>query len=165
MKKLILPIVIFAFVLTGCSSKVGFEPKSAGFSCLADVDYNGTKFSAKLHVGENGVFSAEVTEPSYLKGMSVKYEGENVEISYLGIETEVSPDTIPYFNYVSSLREVLLSVKDKLEIEKNGDKYSYSGETAKGKYDIEFRADGFPVKISIPTHNLTVTLKNFEYVY
>ena len=157
--------MIFAVLTTACSEHSSFEPQKCGFSCDAAVVYNETEFEAKITVGENGVFGAVVTNPAAIKGLRAEYGGEKVKLSYLGIETELLPEEIPYFNYVSTLREILLSLENQLETKKSGEGVTYSGECSKGKYDILFRADGFPIKIDLPSHDLTVTLKNFQYVY
>ncbi len=165
MKKLILPIITLLLFTTACSEQSSFEPQKCGFSCDAKVVYNETEFEAEIAVGENGVFSAEVTSPATIKGLKAEYGGEKVKLSYLGIETEILPEEIPYFNYVSALREILLSLENRLETTKSDNNFAYSGECSKGKYDILFRAVGFPIKIDLPSHDLTVTLENFQYVY
>ena len=165
MKRAVFTVMILVVFLCSCKKQVSFEAKTSGFRCDAHVEYNQTELECELGVGENGDFYAEIQAPQSLKGMKLEWKAEKVTVSYLGISKEIDPDSIPYFNYAKTIRSVLGEVKGSLLATAENLGYSYSGVGSSGEYEIEFRADGFPIKISVPSSGLCVTLSNFEYVY
>lgn len=164
MKRAVFAILILAVFLCSCKKQVAFEVKSSGFRCDAHIEYNETELDAKLQVGENGVFCAEVTAPPALEGMKLDWSGDMVTVSFLGIKKEVDPESIPYFNYAKLIRDILGNLSANVQATIVGEGYTYNGCGRYGDYEIEFRADGFPIKITLPSADLTVTLSNFEYV-
>ena len=165
MKRAVFTVMILVVFLCSCKKQVPFEAKTSGFRCYAEVEYNQTELECELGVGENGDFYAEIISPKALKGLRLEWVGETVTASYLGIEKEIDPSSIPYFNYAKTIRSVLGEVKGSLLATAENLGYSYSGVGSSGEYEIEFRADGFPIKINIPSSGLCVTLSDFEYVY
>ena len=166
-KNRIIPIIAIllmtAALFCGCSKKQEIEPRTAGFSCKAQVHCSGTEFTCDLMIGENGTASAKITEPSSLKGLSCSYNGDKMTLSYLGIKKEIDPSQYTEFGYFSEVRRILLSVPENAEAAVKNGAYTYEGECSAGSYTIEFRADGFPVKVTLPSEDLTVTFSDFEY--
>ncbi|MBR5451566.1 MAG: hypothetical protein IKV36_01055 [Clostridia bacterium] len=164
MKKAVLVGMILLVLLCSCKKQVDFEVKKSGFSCDAEVVYNETELKAKLFVGENGYFCAEVTEPEALNGMKCEWSGDKVTVSYLGIKQDIDPENIPYFNYAKLIRDILGDLSSNLITTATNDYFTYNGTGIYGDYRIEFRADGFPIKLHLPSASLTVTFTNFQYV-
>lgn len=164
MKKAVLVGIALLLFLCSCKKQVAFEVKKSGFSCDAEVQYNETELKAKLFVGENGYFCAEVTEPEVIKGMKCEWSGDKVTVSYLGISKDIDPDSIPYFNYAKLVRDILGGLSENVNAIAQKDTFVYNGTGKYGDYQIEFRADGFPIKLELPSASLTVTFSNFQYV-
>ena len=138
--------------------------KKSGFSCDADVAYNETELKAKLFVGENGYFCAEITYPEVIEGMKCEWSGERVTLSYLGITKDIDPESIPYFNYARLVRDILGGLAENVVASALKDTFVYNGTGKYGDYQIEFRADGFPIKLELPSASLVVAFYNFQYV-
>lgn len=159
--------VSLLLIVSGCNktNTAEIEVKANGFSCKALVDYNDISLESELRIEQNGIFSATITSPETLCGMKCEWNGEKVKLSYLGIEKELDTDALPYFNYASTIREILSNVGYRVTAEKMGNGYEYNGNCEKGKYTVLFRADGFPIKFELPSADLTVELSDFEYIY
>lgn len=164
MKKAVLMGIVLLMFLCSCKKQVEFEVKKSGFSCDSNVTYNETELKAKLFVGENGYFCAEITEPEVLRGMKCEWSGDTVTVSYLGIKKDIDPESIPYFNYAKLIRDILSGLAGNVVATATNDSFTYNGTGKYGDYQIVFRADGFPIKLSLPSASLVVTFSNFQYL-
>lgn len=165
MKRAVFTVMILVVCLCSCKKQVAFEAKTSGFRCDAHVEYNQTELDCRLGIGENGDFYAEIQKPKSLDGMALEWSGDKVKVHYLGISKEIDSESIPYFNYAKTLRGILKGLKGEILAVAEANGYTYKGNAGGGDYEIEFRADGFPIKITVPNSGLTVTFSNFEYVY
>lgn len=159
-------VLICLSVFSGCSGKLRtVEVRTSGFSATAAVSCGEKSITADFNIGLMGDMTATVLSPKSLEGMTVKWIGDKVTLSFLGIEKETDPQSLPYFNYASCIRDALLSIGESVTARKEENGYFYEGSCAKGDYTVLFRADGFPVTLCLPFAGVEVTFSDFEYIY
>ena len=94
LRKKILPVLAvlaLVAVLVGCFSQQNTAQNAAlqnEFSLVASISYQGIQ--AKGTVSKAGEsYQLQITEPEALSGMGFEYDGEKVNVSYLGLSVDV----------------------------------------------------------------------------
>lgn len=153
-------------ILTGCSSKKAIQPITSGFSCDAYVDYGDTNIVCKLEIANAGTFKAKITEPAILNGMEFTWDGNEFNLTYLGIKTDIDKSALPSSDFIVAIRNILAGIGNvSTEVQRKSEDYLLEGQSELGNYRLYFRADGFPVKLSVPSIDLLVEFKNIQYAF
>ncbi len=151
-------------VLTGCRGVTATQPISEGFTCAMQATYRDLKVSGTLTRDGAGRLGLTFDEPSTLKGLTVRWDGETVTLSLGGMSFSVNPDAVPE----RALGEEIVSAFDTAlrgegkRTTENG-KLTVEGNGPNGAYTLAFDAEtGEPLSLSVPALPLAATFSNFS---
>lgn len=156
--------LILTAILTGCTGIMGVSPESLdlnrAYSFTAQIDYEGFSATAEIQrVGERS-WTAMLTEPAALQGLSVVYEGGGATMSYAGFTIE--PDK-SVTNMVTAITDVLENAiaKENLEVISAKEHIQLSGTSTLGAYVLKLdKATGLPLTLSVSELRLEVVFSN-----
>jgi len=153
-------------ILPGCSSKKVIQPITRGFSCDAYATYGDMDIVCTIAITAAGTFTAKVTEPPILNGMEFIWDGNEFELTYMGIKTDLDKSVLPGSDFIVAIRNILANVgNNATQVESKSKDYLLEGQSELGNYSLYFRADGFPVKLSVPSIDLEVKFENIKYAF
>lgn len=155
------------FSLSACSSgkKGTEEPVTAGFECDMDVQYRDMDVKGHLTRQTAGTLRMEVTEPASLNGLSMEWNGENVQLRLHGLSFDVDPSAIPQ----SALGKGILGALDTALGLHEDRTVTEEGVATKGSsLDGEFTLVSDPetgslLSLTIPSLELTAQFSNFTH--
>ena len=153
-------------IITGCSSRKAIEPITSGFSCDVNITYGDMDIVCGLEITATGIFTARITEPAILNGMEFIWDGEKFELTYLGIKTDLDNSVLPSSDFIVAIRNILASIgSSTTEVKQKNESYLLEGQSELGDYSLYFRADGFPIELSVPSIDLEGKFKNIKYAF
>ncbi len=162
MKRAIISALIFVSFLCGCGkSTQTATPITKGISFTADVTYYNECYTCDVNVDESGIMSAEVTSPDELKGVKLKFDGENVTAEYLGLTYTLKTDTMPLGNVALSIYNAFTDVSENsLLAERDDGNCVIENEINGEKYEFTFSPSGLPLELKIPSKEFKVVFNN-----
>ena len=154
-----------ALVLSACSSKKNGaeEPVTAGFECDMDVQYRDMEVKGHLTRQTAGTLLLEVTEPATLNGLSMEWDGENVQLRLHGLSFDVDPSAIPQSALGKGILGALdtaLGLHEDRTVTEEG--VSTKGSTLDGEFTLVSDPEtGNLLSLTIPSLELTAQFSNF----
>lgn len=159
--KRIAAVLLLCFLLTGCRDRAAsFVPTTAGFSCAADVTAGEFSFSCALNVDREGALTAVLTEPSPFAGLRMELNQDGARIGFGDFDTGISADALPRFSFAAVTKEALARAAS-AAFQPAEEGYRADGYAGGGAFSFLFRADGFPLTLSLPAAGLSVTFRDF----
>lgn len=155
------------FFCSGCNvnSSSGKMPvASAGYTCSADISM-GNELSAKaeISVPGGGILNIELLEPSAVQGMQFFLDREKITVTYNGLECPVNlPEEYGGFAGIMGGAFLKLSTGEP-SATKNGEDWVFSSTVMSVDFDFVLNNEGLPLKLSVPSKNLTVEFSNWQY--
>ncbi len=155
-------VVLCVSMLTGCGSEPA-NPSDAvaelqgGFSCVADIQYDGFAARATLGQKEPGVCEVTFSEPAALKGMTLSFDREQITVGYLGMQVSLDNESVLANSAVSAIVNAIdaASRQQGISVEKKGSSIVVTGQIEQGTYEIVLDAKtGAIGKLSVPGLNL-----------
>ena len=164
MRKLfIILLVLLTIISTACSASLAEKPSiEDGYSCEVDISYGDAQYGANLKRIGQGVWEAELTEPSTVKGMSMHYENGEVVVRYKGFNVSLPSASVPMKAVVARVFDVLDNIAanpDSIAKKSGSGNIVIEGKIAKNAYIITFGGDGKLMSVNIPSEQLSVTVK------
>ncbi|MBQ8203743.1 MAG: hypothetical protein IJZ75_05625 [Clostridia bacterium] len=162
MKRAVISVVILILFLCGCGgSKKTATPVTKGISFTADVTYYNECYTCEVNVDEAGLMSAEVISPDELKGVKLKFDGENVTAEYLGLTYTLKTDTMPLGNVALSIYKVFTDIANNgLSAEYSEENCLIENKVDGEKYEFCFSPAGLPLSLKIPNKEFLVIFSN-----
>ena len=162
----VLAVLALVAVLVGCFNRGNTAQNAAlqnEFSLIASISYQGIQ--AKGTVSKAGeCYQLQITEPEALSGMGFEYDGEKVNVSYLGLSVGVDKNTIltsAAASIVSSFNHALIG--SGTNVKNDGDNFVITGKTESGAYKLTAsRMDGTPVSLELPDSKLSCAISKPE---
>lgn len=102
--------LIMVSVFTGCAGKRAAPPQTADFSCNAHIVYKDLALEAELSRSDRGLLTVTFTAPATVKGLSMQWDGEKVNLSVGGIGYSLDPAALPESGLGNGLIDVLDTV-------------------------------------------------------
>ena len=153
-------------ILPGCSSKKTIGPITSGFSCDAYVTYGKMDIVCNIAITTSGIFTAKITEPAILNGMEFIWNGNEFELTYMGIKTDLDKSALPSSDFIVAIRNIFADVgSNSTQVELKSKDYLLEGQSELGDYSLYFRADGFPIELSVPSIDLEGKFENIKYAF
>lgn len=153
---------------SGCkaNSSAGKMPVApAGYTCSADISM-GSELSAKadIAVPGGGIMVITLKEPIYLNGMKFSLDREDITVTYNGLECPIKlPKSYGSFAGIMGSAFLKLSTGEP-SATKNGDNWVFKGTAMSVDFEFILNNEGLPVRLSVPSKNLTVEFSDWQYV-
>lgn len=138
------------------------DPVTDGFSCTAELDYSGQHYVCTLTCPGGGGFTAKLSEPSLLNGLTMNWDGEGFVLSYLGIERRLDGSGLPDTAFAEAVRNALQEAAGQLMDGSDKGGYVLEGGSDSGDYTLTFSSDGYPASLTVPALDLNVTFRDFQ---
>lgn len=160
MKKLFIPLILFAFILCGCSSEKTADPIVSGIAFDADIEFNSKSYSCAVKLENSGNTEVKVTKPSNLAGLKISGKNGKFTAEYLGIKKELNESAL------DSAADIILKCYDSVfEAEKKEDNNcSASGKIGDIDYIYTYSPLGLPISLSVPDKNLNAEFYNVKTI-
>lgn len=166
-RRLSVVCTIFAcfVLLTSCApgSSGHTAPTFTGFSCSADIAYRDLTVKGRLSRVSAGTLTLDIEEPSTLSGMTLSWDGEQIQVKMLGLSVDLEPADIPASALGSALVDTLdaaLRVQDQAVLSDGVMKLD--GECAAGSYTVTSDpATGALLTLTVPDLELSASFADF----
>ncbi len=156
-------MVVMVSLLTACRrTSPSAELLGDGFTCTIEAQYQKMRVVGTVTRRSAGTLSVSFTEPATLDGLVAEWDGEQVTLSFRGLQFTVDPSSVPE----SALGEEVLAALDAVQ---RGDgertvedgKVTVAGNGTNGQYVLVCDADtGIPLSLSVPSLPLEVVFSN-----
>lgn len=123
---------------------------SSAFFTEFTAEYNELSISGALSANDSGGYKINVTAPENLKGLTAEYNGDKIKLSYLGLSKEFSRDSLPQYNVIFTVCDVIDSVVHSRAVaEKTDDGYILNGELSGTTYTLTLNSDRKPQTLTV----------------
>ncbi len=144
-------VIIFSlsFLLTGCSQGTTEKSIVTDFTASFSSQYRGLSLSGNIGTTRQGVTNITITSPDTLKGLSVCYKNNEMEISQENLICSADEAYIPKKSFPSVVKEILKGVANgnaKIS-SKNESGSTYSLKTAYGGCALSVDNEGWITQI------------------
>ncbi|HIZ54933.1 MAG TPA: hypothetical protein H9671_01840 [Firmicutes bacterium] len=170
-KRWTLPVLVLlcgGLLFTGCRTPEAppATPESAaenlakGIRLDADITFRDIQAEAQIVRDSSGLYQIELTSPSHLKGLSATFDGQTVQISYLGFQFDVDAADYPEVSLASSIAQVLdeAAAGTAESMTKTDLGYVLTGETDSGSYSLYLDLETLaPISLAVPDLELSCT--------
>lgn len=147
----------------GCQTQTRqSDPVTEGFRCTAELDYSGQHYVCDLTCPGGGGFTAKLSQPALLDGLTMHWDGEGFNLSYLGIERRLDGSGLPDTAFAEAVRNALQGAASQLMDGSDKGGYVLEGGSDSGDYTLTFSSDGYPASLTVPALDLQVTFRDFE---
>ena len=133
-------------LLCGCSAKETVKPVLEGVSFDAVVNYEGYECKCSVKAYGGGVFNCTINSPAAISGASVNFDGEEMKITFMGLEYE-PPLPLPCENIAEIFKTVVDAAADGVAGITADGHYNIVGRTGDYNYVVTVTEAGLPVKI------------------
>lgn len=145
-------------LLTGCNQLAkNITPHTRGITFNADISYYNENYECEVEIEQNGDTIISLTAPQDLKGLSFSYKGDQVLITYNGLEYKCDD-----FSPENSVADFIYSVFqcETNDVIKNDDNLYIEGKTQSQSYKLFIGATGLPLKITTVSGGYEIIIKN-----
>ncbi len=158
-------VLVVLCLTAGCrGSAPAAEPVGEQFTCTIQALYRDLAVEGTLTRATAGTLTLEFDKPDTLKGLTVRWDGDTVKLSMLGLDFSIDPNTVPE----SALGKEIIAALDTAlrgegERKLTDGKLVVAGNGANGAYELVCDGNsGVPLSLSVPSLPLTVTFSNFQ---
>lgn len=138
------------------------DPVTEGFRCTAEMDYSGQHYVCELTCPGGGGFTAKLSQPALLDGLTMNWDGEGFILSYLGIERRLDGSGLPDTAFAEAVRNALQAAAGQLMDGADKGGYVLEGGSDSGDYTLTFSSDGYPASLTVPALDLSVAFRDFQ---
>ena len=157
-----LVLVFVLLLLSGCKSKQETAVNLRSISFCADITYYNENYNADCAIGNNGDFTAVITKPEALAGLSLEYSGDGCKLKYNGLEINNKQSFIPENCSLDILKNVLGDCENCILQNSNGN-LRLDGKYGKYEYCLTVAPTGLPISLEIPDLGFKVAFKNVTF--
>lgn len=158
--------LIITFAFCSCSVKNVFMPKfpSLNFTAQAQINYKSYDvMSCSIENKADGPLTVKVQKPALLSGLSFVCQDNTCKVTIGSLTYDADTNRFPEIGFGNTLKESLIAAKDSADIVKNDDgSYTVNADIKSGHIEVILNAETYyPEKITIPEHQIVVTITNF----
>lgn len=158
-----LAVVGLLFLSVGCSRTPAAAPTVSGFRCHAAITYDDFAAEGVLTRTAAGTLTLDLIAPEALNGVSLLWNGENVEIRLHGLSFAVDAEELP----ACGVGNLLLGALDAAVGTPTGvataDGVQTQGTFPSGEFTLlSDPVTGHLLSLSVPSCALTVRFSSFE---
>ena len=154
---ILLVSVTVLLCLCGCGKKTTIEPITDGFTAQATIRYKEMDVKGQVSCSTDGRVTMVFTEPKSLDGVTLGWNGTQMQMQLGGMSIEVAEERMPDGGLIRCLVQVLSDVEAKKGKQDGGD-YVINGEAEGKAYTLICDAKtGLPKSLSVPDESLTAT--------
>ena len=150
--------MLLIFTLSGCNGIANnITPHTKGISFIAEVTYYNECYECDVAIEQNGDTVITLTQPDDIEGLTFNYKGNQVAISYKGLEykTDLSSPENSVANFLYSVFQ-----NPSKDVIKNNDNLYVEGKADSHSYKMFLGATGLPLKITTVSGSYEVIIKN-----
>jgi len=151
MRRTILFVVIFLFILTACGQAAP-PPAPAQFTSQAQVTFGEDEFAAKVAQSRPGVLEVTFTAPAEIAGMELLLQGTTATLQYHGMQTELPQSALPISNFAVLLNTVLLQLA-----QESAPKQFAS--VRDGSFTLQGSASGLAYQATVAENGMLITME------
>lgn len=148
MKKILCLLVSILFLCSCSKAKTNITPLTKGISFDATLSYYNENYEVSVIVAKNGNTEVLFNSPKELKGLKVKYAGDQICAEYSGIKYTTLQEGLPQYS-VSDIIYKTFS-EEYSTVYSNDDKYYVEYENDSLDLKMYLGATGLPIKIESP---------------
>lgn len=173
MKKIyIILCIILCILMIGCAKKSDKPPEqisktlTQGFDANAKIKIGDIEAEAKFDKQNENNCVVEFSQPKILNSLKLDFNGESINVSYLGLNLKLNENSFLTKAAVSAIIKAIdSSIKDSgVRILKEGNVIIFSGKNDNGEFNIKLDKDkGNIVSIDIPSLNIKCDFENFQF--
>ena len=151
-----LTVVTMALLcLCGCGKKTAIQPITDGFTAQATIRYKEMDVKGQFSCSTDGRVTMVFTEPKSLDGVTLGWNGTQMQMQLGGMAIEVAEERMPDGGLIRCLTRVLSHVESQ-KGEQDGNDYVIRGEAEGKAYTLVCDAQtGLPKSLSVPDEHLT----------
>ena len=167
----VLSLVIILF-LGGCAGKdespapsETTTPMNSSFTAKGDITFGDLSATVDFSRTAPGAFTAVLTSPEALNGMTFSYEGETVQVSYKGLTLHLQEDGLAVKAMTSAIVDAINSAMGDsgMNVKVKGDTASITGENDNGAFTLSLnKKTGAFVELLIPSLDLSCKFSDFK---
>lgn len=160
MRRVLSVLVLSVILLTGCG-KAASPPVTDGFRCAVTLRYDETVYEGTLERQTAQSGTLVLTAPLAVEGLTMTWTGEEVTLSYGGMELKLNEEQLPVGAAIKVMCRALDSCAER--VQKEGAAADMSGELAGTPFTMAFDTDnGYPLSLELPSVPLVVTFSAWE---
>lgn len=165
-------ILFIVLMCWGCSKRTVPAPENVAntvgqpFDAKATIRMKDLVMTADLNKTEAGKLTLKVNEPATLQGMAFQYDGEDIVVSYRGLNVKLNGDS----KLVSSIASIIVNSIDKaaspsgVDVRIDGDALLLTGQSDSGKFNLTLdRKGGSMASLSVPEVDFECRFDDFLF--
>lgn len=164
MRKAMLSALLISVLLMGCNVKQKATVINLrGTSFIADVEYEGSDYSAFCVIDKNKNLNVKILKPNILNGVEILLDNSFGKISYEGLELDGINDFLPIKSFPGLLTQVI-DCCDNSEFIYSKSHNRISGKLIGGENFVFYVSPGgLPISLKVDKPNLTVNFRKISY--
>lgn len=168
MKKIPLIILILT-LLCGCSAKepeVSTPETNRLFSAEAVFCSGETEISATIRRLGNDMWTAQITAPESLAGITLNYSSDEITATYHGMSFTLDKENAPKANILGAIFDAIDSsaILTEMPCDSDGENITFTGENHLGGYEIVTDSEGNLVGVNISDEDISVDFTEFTAI-
>lgn len=135
------------------------------FTAKADIHFGDIEATATINRIGDGVCDITLISPKALNGMKFQYNGNDIEISYLGMSVKMDDDSM----LANAMASAIVKAVDTaargtgITMKKSGKAILMKGENENGSFELTFdRENGSLLSLNVPALDLECTFGKAE---
>lgn len=161
----LLVFLLFACKGGGDSEQLPPVDFAKGFTAKADIRFGNIEATATLNRIADGICDVTLISPKALNGMKFQYNGNDIEISYLGMSVKMNDDSLLANAMASAIvKAVDAAARDSgVSMKKSGKTILMKGTNENGEFELRLdKNSGALLNLKIPSMDLECTFSNAE---
>lgn len=168
---LILTVLLFTTAFVSCKKNETqarasvAKQLSRGFSCTADITYQGVPYGVELTRPSSGTCTMQFTKPAELSQLSFVLDSQGLNVKFGGLTASLDPSSVPQASIFNAVLDAVDTAAkgsgDRVQASGNG--VSVFGSTGAGAYTLTLSSKLEPVSLSLPGIGLKAAFHSFSY--
>lgn len=173
MKKIYIVLcIILCTLMIGCSKKSDKPPEqmsktlNQGFNANAKIKFGDIEAEAIFDKSNENSCMVEFSQPKVLNSLKLIFDGESINVSYLGLNLELNENSALTKTVVSAIINAIdSSVKDSgVRVSKENNAIIIDGKNENGEFNVKLdKKNGNIISIDIPALNIKCNFENFKF--
>ena len=162
--RVISALFLLFLILSGCKKDTGdIKLNLRSVSFTADITYYNENYTADCVVDKSGKFSAQITSPENLSGLTITYNADECDIVYNGIEIDNAEKFFPQNSAVGVISGILQNCQGENIISKKGN-YELNGSFNGSDYTLIMAPTGLPISLEVGDFGMNVLFENIKII-
>ncbi len=130
------------------------------FTAKADIHFGEIEATASFNRIGDGIYDVTLISPEALNGMNFRYNGSEIQLSYLGMSVALSDDSLLANAMTTAIvKAVDAAARDQgITMKKDGNAIVMKGNNDNGAFELRFdKKNGSLLELSVPSMDLECT--------